>query len=503
MNNNIAGFQHVEMFVWSATDALRGAVDSQACVDVTAATLLIKYLSERWAEQYEPLRKRFGDDHAAVQARMKHEPLQIPGNARFDFIYENRHDPEIIRYIQDSLAAIQSSNTGELSEVAEYLFSAMKNPILDSPQSNAAVVTLFESVMGFSQALVQDRSKAVEIVDLYYALINRYEAHVEADKSQSTPFEVGQLLIALITPQSGETVYDPSCGSGGLLMDAGRYAGVLNNDKSSSSLLGQDNDKNRCLRSKLGMLLSGERDFLIKQGDYLRAPAFTRGSNKLQQFDVVLANNSFSTQEWPSELALNDPYGRFSYGQPPKARGDYALILHMLASLKAEAGRMALVTNLGVLHRSGSEAEIRKRLIEVNLIDAVILLPPKLFPHTANAAVVLLIKKNKTDNAVIFMDASAEFDPGKSQNRLNDAAIENILTAYQNRENTEGYSYVAAADEIADNNYSLSISHYVRQKQKEKSASLAQLKNERLSMTTELDNVGRSLDRLIDSLVSQ
>lgn len=175
---------------------------------------------------------------------------------------------------------------------------------------------------------------------------------------------------------------------------------------------------------------------------------------------MVVANPPFSLDKWGEEIASEDSFGRFKYGTPPKSKGDFAFVLHMISSLNSN-GKMGVILPHGVLFRGASEGKIRTKLIEDNLLDAVIGLPANLFFGTSIPACILIFKKNRPNKDIIFIDASREFEKGKNQNNLTDEHIAKIFDTYKNRKEIEKYSHVATLEEIQENDYNLNIPRYV------------------------------------------
>ncbi|PKG63455.1 type I restriction endonuclease subunit M, partial [Psychrobacter sp. Choline-02u-13] len=209
----------------------------------------------------------------------------------------------------------------------------------------------------------------------------------------------------------------------------------------------------------------------------------------LLQFDVVTANPPFSLDKWGHEDASSDPYGRFHRGVPPKTKGDYAFISHMIETLKPSTGRMGVVVPHGVLFRASSEGKIRQQLIEENLLDTVIGLPEKLFFGTGIPAAILLFKKNKTDDTVLFIDASNEFKSGKNQNQLTEDNIAKVIETYRSRESVDKYAYLASFDEIKENDFNLNIPRYVDTFEEEAEIDLDAVRTERLELKAELESL--------------
>ncbi|MFK5938801.1 MAG: type I restriction-modification system subunit M, partial [Sulfurimonas sp.] len=269
-----------------------------------------------------------------------------------------------------------------------------------------------------------------------------------------TPSAVSTLLAKLVEASEGDRIYDPTCGSGSLLIKASKEVGNNN-----FRLYGQESNGTTVSLAKMNMFLHDINDAVIEWGDTIGNPLHLENEH-LMKFDVVVANPPFSLDKWGAENASEDKYKRFERGVPPKSKGDYAFLSHMIASLN-EHGRMGVVLPHGVLFRGSSEGKIRKQLIDENLLDAVIGLPANLFFGTNIPACILIYKKQRVNTDVLFIDASRKFNKDKSQNSIDDKHILKILDTYMNRSDVDKYSHIATLEELQENDYNLNISRYV------------------------------------------
>ena len=250
----------------------------------------------------------------------------------------------------------------------------------------------------------------------------------------------------------------------------------------------------------MNMFLHGEDNHKIEWGDTLRNPKLLDQNGQLLKFDIVTANPPFSLDKWGHEEAEHDQFGRFKRGIPPKTKGDFAFILHMIETLKAKTGRMAVIVPHGVLFRGSSEGKIRQQLIEENLLDAVIGLPEKLFYGTGIPATILVFSKAKTDENVLFIDASRDFKAGKNQNILGDEQINNVLVTYRHRINSDKYSHRASLQEIRDNDYNLNIPRYVDTFEEEEEINLLAVRTEREQLKMKLAKLEVQMDGYLKEL---
>lgn len=319
-----------------------------------------------------------------------------------------------------------------------------------------------------------------------------------------TPSQVSELVALLIQPKENDRIYDPTCGSGGLLLKA--YKKV---PSGKVAIYGQELNAQTWALCTMNMFLHGVDDACIWQGDTLSNPQNIENDG-LMKFQVVVANPPFSLDKWDSGFlseaetdskgkkkmsAELDQYHRFDWGVPPASKGDYAFVLHMLSCLESENGRMAVILPHGVLFRGASEGKIRRQLVEMNLLDAVIGLPANLFYGTSIPACILVFKKNRSYRDVLFIDASGEgnFEKEKNQNILRDVDIAHIVMAYKTRKNEDKYSYVASFDEIKENNFNLNIPRYVDTFEEEKLVDIEEVQRNIVNIETELAQVQKQM----------
>jgi len=272
-----------------------------------------------------------------------------------------------------------------------------------------------------------------------------------------------KLLVEILDPKPNMRVYDPCCGSGGMLVYSADHIRDNGNSMERISLFGQERNLNTWGICKMNMFLHNLYDAKIAKGDTMRDPQFTE-DGKLQQFDRVIANPMWNQSEW-SKNYLKDsaPYGRFTYGYPPKNSADWAWIQHMLASANNH-GKVGVVIDNGVLFRSRSEGKIRKKVLKDDLIEAVIALPSNLFFNTGSPGCILILNKNKPierKDKVIFIYAEEDYKEGSNQNFLRDQDLEKILDVYNNYEDIEKYCRVVDMEEIDRNDYNLNVPRYV------------------------------------------
>ncbi len=294
-------------------------------------------------------------------------------------------------------------------------------------------------------------------------LIAKFSAEIGKKSSEFyTPNKVVELLVRLLELEPGMSICDPFCGLGGILTECIKQIKYLGNESHKLLLYGQDINKNTFSLAKINLLLHDIFEFDIRLGDTIRKPQLIENGN-LMLFDRVISNPPFNIHNWGEELAKFDSYDRFRYGIPPKSSGNFAFIQHILATLK-KTGRAAVLVAHGVLFRGGSEGIIRKRIIESDLIEAVIGLPPNLIYGTGIPIAILIFNRDKQEtrkNKTLFIDSSSEYQKSRNQNYLREADIVHIVKAYQAFKDEEGYAKVVDIEELATNEYILNINRYV------------------------------------------
>jgi len=309
-----------------------------------------------------------------------------------------------------------------------------------------------------------------------------------------TPPEVSELLAALLDPQPKERICDPACGSGSLLIKCARHVG-----SGDFALYGQESNGSTWALAKMNMFLHGIDYARIEWGDTLRNPLLIE-SDHLMHFEVVVANPPFSLDKWGADVAQKDRFRRFYRGIPPKSKGDYAFIQHMVETTDPFKGRAGVVVPHGVLFRANSEGQIRRKLVEQNLLDAVIGLPQNLFYGTGIPATILLFRRNKPDDTVVFIDASRDFEMGTNQNKLRLSDIMRIVDTYRERTTVERYSYVATREEIVANDFNLNIPRYVDMFEAEEEIDLQKVASEINQIELRLSKVQGDMDQYLQEL---
>lgn len=487
--------------VWAACDTFRGTVDPSIYKDFILTMLFLKYISDVYQDEYDKLVGQYGDNPELIHAMMAKQRFVMPAGSSFWDLYEKRHEAGNGQRIDKALHAIEEANGTKLKNVFQDI-SFNTDKLGQEKQKNEILRHILED---FGKDILNLRPSRVGSLDI---IGNAYEyliKHFAAGSGKSagefyTPPEVSDLLATILEPTEGDQICDPACGSGSLLMKCGAMV-RKNSGSKKYALFGQESIGSTWALAKMNMFLHGEDNHRIEWGDTIRHPLLLdKEGTGLLHFDIVTANPPFSLDKWGHEGAADDEYGRFRRGVPPKTKGDYAFISHMIETLKPESGRMGVVVPHGVLFRASSEGKIRQQLIEENLLDTVIGLPEKLFFGTGIPAAILLFKKHKTDNKVLFIDASREFKSGKNQNQLTTDNIQKIIETYKARETTDKYSYLATFDEIKESDFNLNIPRYVDTFEEEAEIDLVSVRMERLQLKNKLKTLEAEMEGFLEEL---
>ena len=501
--------KEINAAVWAACDTFRGTVDPSIYKDYVLTMLFLKYVSDVWQDHYDGYKTEYGDHPELIEEMLKNERFVLPPKANFYALHEQRHAPGNGERIDKALHAIEEANIGKLRDVFQDIsFNSTK--LGDEQQKNDILRHLLEDFAKPELNLRPSRVGALDIIGNAYEFLIKNFASSSGKKAGEfyTPPEVSALMAQLLDPREGDEISDPTCGSGSLLLKVGHLIREHSGSR-KYALYGQEAIGSTWALAKMNMFLHGEDNHRIEWGDTIRNPklldgettrdpfSVVRGKSKsasqqstkpasLKHFDIVVANPPFSLEKWGYEGADLDPFGRFRRGVPPRTKGDYAFILHMIETMKPRTARMAVVVPHGELYRGAAEGRLRKQLIDENLLDIVIGLPEKLFYGTGIPAAILVFRKKKADDRVLFIDASRDYEDGKNQNFLRDSDLQRILDTAKARANVDKYAYLATPAEIAENDYNLNIPRYVDTFEEEEEIDLMAVRKERLELKAEL-----------------
>ena len=480
--------QDIKATLWKAAGTFRGTIDAANYKDFVLSMLFLKYLDDTYSEYLRGLEERYQGNPIRIERARKNLPFVLEDNQRFDYLYNNRYEPKIGEMINTALQGIQDGNA-ELRGVFRSI-NFNSESMLGNPQQK---VTKLRTLLEDFKPLCLEPSQievgpgedpAYVIGDAYEYMVGEFAA--EAGKKAGsffTPSMVSELMGKLTAPKRNDTIYDPTCGSGSLLIRTARQAGSFDD----VAIYGQEMNGSSWSMARMNLFIHGIHtdSNAIAWGDTLANPQHLDSDGNLKQFDVIVANMPFSQDKWAEgfnsrqedgssekdkkfKMTANlDRFHRFDWGVPPASKGDWAFLLHMLHSLRNN-GRMAAVVPHGVLFRGAAEGRIRQEVIKKNLLDAVIGLPANLFYGTSIPACILVFKKNRATDDVLFIDASGKDENGnlryrkdRNQNKLEQCHIDSIFRAYTERADVDRFAHVASLEEIKSNDFNLNIPRYV------------------------------------------
>ena len=448
---NALTLSDLESHLWKAANILRGSpVDRTDWKSYILPLLFYKRICDVWDEEYEAMVANYGEAFADEHR------FHVPEGSHWNDVRAASRN--VGTALQRSLQAIQVANQEHLYGVFGDAQWTNKERLPDDLLKD--LIEHFSSIKLGNQVIDND-----VMGDAYEYLIKQF---ADATKKKAgefyTPRSVVRLMVSILDPQEGETVYDPACGTGGMLLAAVEYVRARGGDPRTYILNSQEKNLTTSSAARMNLLMHGVEDFTIERGDTLRSPVFTNPGGGLATFDVVIANPPFSLEKWGREIWESDPWGRAFAGLPSDKSGDFAWVQHMVASMAKPHGRMAVVLPQGALFRSGVEGRIRQHLLELDVIEAVIGLAPNLFYGTGLAACILVLRQRKPAERagkVLIIDASSLFRKGRAQNYLEPEHAATIRQWYEDFADVEDHAKVVTLDEIEQEGGTLNISRYV------------------------------------------
>jgi type I restriction enzyme M protein len=449
----------LESHLWEAANILRGPVDAADFKTYVFPLLFLKSISDTHNEEYLVALKESNGDLEFAQFSQNYR-FKIPENAHWTNV--RTVTSNVGQALQKAMRSIEKANPNTLYGIFGDASWTNKERLSDS--------LLCDLIEHFSCINLGNQSAQNDMLGQSYEYLIKKFADSTNKKAGEfyTPRPVVRLMVNILDPKEGETIYDPACGTGGMLLGAIQHVKENNGDvrRLWGKLFGQEKNLTTHTIARMNLILHNAADFKIEHGDSLRHPAFFSGDN-LATFNCVIANPPFSLENWGEEAWPNDAFGRNFAGVPPNNKGDYAWVQHMIRSMSPNTGRMAVVLPHGALFRMGKEGTIRRKIIDMDLLEAVIGLGPNLFYGTGLAACILVFHQRKAidrRNKILIIDASKEYKIGRAHNELKPEHIERIYGWYRNFKDVDGVARVVSQVEIAANDYNLNIPRYVEPK---------------------------------------
>ncbi len=445
--------QELESYLWGAATILRGLVDAGDYKQYVFPLLFYKRLSDVWDEEYADALAETGD--AGYALNTANDRFVIPAGAHWNDV---RTTPrEVGQTLREAMRAIEAVNPYRLDGIFG-----------DAPWTNKERLpdrTLKNLLEHFSAHTLSVANVPEDELGVAYEFLIKKFADDSGHTAQEfyTNRTVVHLMVQMLDPQPGESIYDPTCGTGGMLISALDQVKRSGGEHRTLRLYGQERNHMTAAIARMNLVLHGVEDFQIARGDTLERPAFT-DRDSLARFDVVLANPPYSIKQWNRDAWQSDSWGRNFLGTPPQGRADYAFFQHILRSMDAQSGRCAILFPHGVLFRK-EEAEMRRRLVEADLVECVLGLGPNLFYNSPMEACVVICRSCKPaqrQGKVLFIDAVSEVTRERAMSFLRPEHQERIERAYAAFADEPGFACAASLDAVAGQGYSLSIPLYVR-----------------------------------------
>lgn len=451
----------LKSFLWSAAENLRGQIDAAGYKEYIFPLLFFKRISDVYDEQYAAFVAEGGEEYAEMQAMEL--PIRIPDGEHWQDVRqvtENVGQRLVEAFIAIEQANPARENDGRMIGGLEGIFGPKDGWTNKSKMPDYIITSIIEDFSRYNLSL--SSCPADEMGQAYEYLVGKF-----ADDAGNTAQEfytnrtVVELMAEILQPQPDESIYDPTCGSGGMLIKSLDYLRNHGKEWKGVHVFGQEVNGLTSAIARMNLYLNGVEDFSIVCGDTLRNPAFLDGSH-LRTFDIVLANPPYSIKEWDRAAFENDKWGRNFLGTPPQGRADYAFIQHILASMDEKNGRCAILLPHGVLFRK-EEQEIRKKMIEADLLEAVIGIGPNLFFNATMEACIYICQSNKPverRNKIMFINAVKEVTRRNGESFLEEQHIQKIVDAYNGYVDVENFCSVVDKEAVVAYEYDLSVQKY-------------------------------------------
>jgi type I restriction enzyme M protein len=452
----LEGVQDLYNFLFEACNIIRGPVSQDNFKEYITPILYYKRISDVYDEETLDALQESGGDEEYASLPEQHR-FAIPDGCHWQDVRERTEN--LGAAIVGAMRGIELANPDTLYGVLS-MFSSQKW----TDKRNLSDGKIRDLIEHLSTRKLGNKDYPTDLMgDAYEILLKKFADDSKAKAGEFyTPRSVVQLLVRILDPQPGESVYDPACGSGGMLIEAVHH--MNHSSLCCGNIFGQEKNVVNSVIAKMNLFLHGASDFNIMQGDTLRNPKILQGG-EVAKFDCVIANPPFSLKKWGSVEWSSDKYGRNIWGTPSDSCGDYAWIQHMIASMAPDKGRMAVVMPQGVLFRGKEEGRIREKLVKSDMVEAVVTLGDKLFYGTGLSPCFLIIRKMKPaahSARVLMIDGTKILTPKRAQNILEQKDVDRLYELYANYENVEDFSQVVTLDEIAVKGYDLSPNKYVQ-----------------------------------------
>ena len=455
----MVNLSQLESHLWESANILRGPVDAADFKTYVFPLLFFKRISDVHDEEYQAALTESGGDEEYAKFPQNYR-FQIPADCHWEDVRTVASN--VGQALQRAMRGIEKANPETLYGIFGDASWTNKDRLPDS--------LLRDLIEHFSRINLGNHAAQADILGQSYEYLIKKFADATNKKAGEfyTPRPVVKLMVNFLDPKEGESIYDPACGTGGMLLEAIHHVKENHGDDRTlwGKLFAQEKNLTTSAIARMNLFLHGASDFQVVRGDTLRNPAFFTGDS-LATFDCVIANPPFSLEKWGDEVWSSDPFDRNFAGMPPGKSGDYAWVQHMIRSMAAKSGRMAVVLPHGALFRMGKEGEIREKLLGMDLLEAVIGLGPNLFYGTGLAACILIFRQRKAKdrkNKVLIVDASKEFKPGRAQNELLPEHVEHICQWYRRYQDVTSIARVVTLEDIAANDFNLNIPRYVEPK---------------------------------------
>lgn len=447
--------------LFAACNILRGPINQDEYKSYVTPLLFFKRLSDVYDEETQLALEKSGGDTEYAQFPENHRFI-IEKGCRWQDVREVNEN--VGAAIANAMSGIERANPDTLGGV----FSSFDDASW-SDKSKLSDERLKDLIEHMSRIRVGNNDYPADVMgDSYEFLIKKFADLSKKNAGEFyTPRSIVKLLIMLLAPKAGETVYDPACGTGGMLIEAIRF---MHGDRLAyGKIYGQEKNLATSAIARMNLFLHGGRDFTVTQGDTLRSPNYLEGGS-LKTFDCVVANPPFSLKNWGAKQFTSDAYGRNIWGCPTDSNGDFAWLQHMIKSMNPKTGRCAVVLPQGILFRGGQEGEIRKKLVASDKLEAIITIAGGIFYSTGVSACILFLNNNKENSHkdhICMIDGSGLYTPQRAQNIMTEADIQKVFAYYTAYKDVPEKVKIASRSEIEEKGCTLAVNNYIEKKERE------------------------------------